>query len=577
MGIFTDNNTFASRMESFIHLFETPSGSGTPKARASMPECLPPEVEEGNVEYKLKLVNPSPSRLEHLVTQLKWRLQEGEGEAIYEIGVGDNGMYVGLTGEELESSLKTLNVMASKLGAHTALLRRSDLENNGIVPARQVAEVLVRRVPDDQQFIDIRLAVLGNVDAGKSTLLGVLTHDELDNGRGRARLNLFRHLHEIQTGRTSSISHEILGFSSKGEVVNYSESRTAEDICEQSTKLITFIDLAGHHKYLRTTIFGLTGHSPDFAMLVIAGNAGIVGTTKEHLGLVMALKVPTFVILNKNDVCLPTTMERTCRVLDRLLKSPGCNKVPMVVQTEDDVITAATNFNSNQVTPIFTVSCVTGENLNLVKKFLNLVPPSRSPMDQERLSQELTEYQVDEIFNVPGTGPVVGGTLERGVLREGDQLLLGPSTSGNFQPVTVLSVKRNRASCRVVRAGQAASVAISGIDRNLLRKGMVLTDPVQKPHSCFGFWADVFLLYHTTSISKRFQATVYIRNVIQTAVIEEMNKESLRTGQRAKIRFRFMKQPEYVRQGSRIFFREGHTKGVGQVLNVIYHNPDTNR
>ena len=68
------------------------------------------------------------------------------------------------------------------------------------------------------QFIDIRLAVLGNVDTGKSTLLGVLTHDELDNGRGRARLNLFRHLHEIQTGRTSSISHEILGFNSKGEV-----------------------------------------------------------------------------------------------------------------------------------------------------------------------------------------------------------------------------------------------------------------------------------------------------------------------------------------------------------------------
>ena len=54
-------------------------------------------------------------------------------------------------------------------------------------------------------------------------------------------------------------------------------------------------------------------------------------------------------------------------------------------------------------------------------------------------------------------------------------------------------------------------------------------------------------------------------------------QESLRTGQRAKIRFRFMKQPEYIRQGSRIFFREGHTKGVGQVLNVIYHNPDTNR
>ena len=40
----------------------------------------------------------------------------------------------------------------------------------------------------------------------------------MDNGRGRARLNLFRHLHEIQSGRTSSISHEILGFNSNGEV-----------------------------------------------------------------------------------------------------------------------------------------------------------------------------------------------------------------------------------------------------------------------------------------------------------------------------------------------------------------------
>lgn len=68
------------------------------------------------------------------------------------------------------------------------------------------------------QFLDLRVAVLGNVDSGKSTLLGVLTQGELDNGRGRARLNLFRHLHEIQSGRTSSISFEILGFNSKGEV-----------------------------------------------------------------------------------------------------------------------------------------------------------------------------------------------------------------------------------------------------------------------------------------------------------------------------------------------------------------------
>ena len=48
-----------------------------------------------------------------------------------------------------------------------------------------------------------------------------------------------------------------------------------EEICERSTKLITLIDLCGHTKYLKTTIFGLTGYSPDFAMLVVSANSGM--------------------------------------------------------------------------------------------------------------------------------------------------------------------------------------------------------------------------------------------------------------------------------------------------------------
>lgn len=178
---------------------------------------LPPEAEEGNIEYKLKLVNPTQYRFEHLATQMKWRLQEGRGEAVYQIGVEDNGMLVGLPEEDMRTSLKTLHQLAAKVGADITVLRQSEIDEDSDVP-RSIAEVLIRKVPDDQQFLDLRVAVLGNVDSGKSTLLGVLTQGELDNGRGRARLNLFRHLHEIQTGRTSSISFEILGFNSQGEV-----------------------------------------------------------------------------------------------------------------------------------------------------------------------------------------------------------------------------------------------------------------------------------------------------------------------------------------------------------------------
>lgn len=57
------------------------------------------------------------------------------------------------------------------------------------------------------------------VDAGKSTMLGVLVKGGLDDGRGKARVNLFRHKHEVESGRTSSVGMEIMGFDTKGNVV----------------------------------------------------------------------------------------------------------------------------------------------------------------------------------------------------------------------------------------------------------------------------------------------------------------------------------------------------------------------
>lgn len=530
---------------------------------------LPPEAEEGNIEYKLKLVNPTQYRFEHLATQMKWRLQEGRGEAVYQIGVEDNGMLVGLPEEDMRTSLKTLHQLAAKVGADITVLRQSEIDEDSDVP-RSIAEVLIRKVPDDQQFLDLRVAVLGNVDSGKSTLLGVLTQGELDNGRGRARLNLFRHLHEIQTGRTSSISFEILGFNSQGEVVNYSESRTAEEICESASKMITFIDLAGHHKYLKTTIFGLTSYCPDFAMLVVSANTGIAGTTREHLGLAMALKVPIFIVISKVDLCTRATVERTVRQLERILKQPGCNKVPMVVGNKDDAVTAAQQFaQSPSITPIFTLSSVSGESLDLIKVFFNIIPPLSNSKEQEELMQQLTEFQVDEIYSVPEVGTVVGGTLYSGICREGDDLVVGPTDVGQFHKLTVGSIQRNRSACRVLRAGQAATLALGDFDRSLLRKGMVMVSPEMDPTICWTFEAEIVLLFHAKTFHKGFQVTVHIGNVRQTAIVEAVyGKEELRTGEKAEVRFRFIKHPEYLKVGAKILFREGVTKGIGHVTKL---------
>ncbi|XP_052769653.1 GTP-binding protein 2-like [Mya arenaria] len=537
-----------------------------PRDTERLPENLPPEVEEGNVEYKLKLVNPSAERLEHLVTQMKWRLEEGQGEAIYEIGVEDNGLLVGLMETELQASVASLEHMAERLGATLTVLRERCIDDENGEEQRRALEILVRKVPDDQKFIDLRLTVLGNVDSGKSTLLGVLTHGELDNGRGKARQNLFRHLHEIQTGRTSCISHEILGFNNKGEVVNYSESRSVEEICEASSKLITLIDLAGHHKYLKTTIFGLTCYSPDFSMLVVSANTGMAGTTKEHLGFALALKVPIFVVVTKVDMCRKFFIEKTVSQLEKILKSPGCKKIPVRIANEDDAITAAQNFDTDKIVPIFCISSVNGANLPLLFKFLNLIPPLNK--DRDKLVQLPTEYQIDGVFSVPGVGNVVGGRLHSGSVREGDQLMLGPYEDGQFQSVKVKTVHRHRLPCRLIQAGQASTVALHDVEREHLRKGMVLVSS-ELVGACMEFEADVYLLYHDTRVCPGFRTTVHVGNVCQSVQIMEIkDKTAIKTNQKAQVIFKFMKQPEYIRVGSRLLFRQGTAKGVGEVIKI---------
>lgn len=66
-------------MDSFVGLFDPDCQDENRNSQnTNVIKALPPEAAEGNIEYKLKLVNPSSSRFEHLVTQMKWRLREGK-------------------------------------------------------------------------------------------------------------------------------------------------------------------------------------------------------------------------------------------------------------------------------------------------------------------------------------------------------------------------------------------------------------------------------------------------------------------------------------------------------------------
>jgi GTPase len=61
----------------------------------------------------------------------------------------------------------------------------------------------------------------------------------------------------------------------------------------------TVPDLAGHERYLKTTLYGLTSGAPSCVMLVIGANAGVIGMSKEHLAVALALSVPIVVCITK--------------------------------------------------------------------------------------------------------------------------------------------------------------------------------------------------------------------------------------------------------------------------------------
>ncbi|KAG7306963.1 GTP-binding protein 1 [Plutella xylostella] len=532
------------------------------------PEQGSPQVEEkafvetetdySSIRGKMVLVSPSADQFELLQKQLMERLEHGNGEIIYDVGVGEDGR--GLSESELSAAAATLCSIAAAARVSCVELRRWG------APAARCAQFLLRQPIRHTDFMEIRVAVVGNVDAGKSTLLGVLTHGELDNGRGYARQRLFRHKHEMESGRTSSVGNDILGFDDTGNVVNKPDHGTLDwvKICERSSKVITFIDLAGHERYLKTTVFGMTGHAPDFGMLMIGANAGIVGMTKEHLGLALALSVPVFVVVTKIDMCPPNVLQDNLKLLIRILKSSGCRKVPVMVKTKDDVIVSATNFVSQRLCPIFQVSNVSGENLELLTMFLNLLK-TRMPA----LHDQPAEFQIDDTYSVPGVGTVVSGTTLQGVIKLNDTLLLGPDPLGHFTPITVKSIHRKRMTVPEVRGGQTASFALKKIKRSQIRKGMVMVSPQLSPQACWQFEGEILVLHHPTTISSRYQAMVHCGSIRQTASILSMSRDCLRTGDKALVRFRFIKHPEYLKRGQRMVFREGRTKAVGNVLRVI--------
>ncbi|KAI5846695.1 hypothetical protein BZA05DRAFT_133993 [Tricharina praecox] len=474
---------------------------------------LAAEPQIGPTEYKLSLVRggKSEGRLEQLTTQLLWRLQqstsyhgtslaskspeaissllqESKG-ALYEIGIADDGTFIGLEEEELEASLDVLRTMAEKLGTSVTVTRKvfvktveqrdvdhakfklaehliarargkakngrgknfkevPDLAHYEVDPADAekfhipklgarlwVAEALIKpydgtnrmdatsggdsRPAESNHTEQLRISLTGSTTCGKSTLLGTLTTGDLDNGRGKSRLSLLRHRHELVTGVTSSVAWEIVGYKPEGSippsdedadcgffggaepepdddgasrVVNYATGNISSwtDIhgAAEGGRIVFMSDSAGQLKYRRTTVRSLVGWAPHYAAIIIPANdcesedgtPGLSDASRIHMELCIKLDLPLIVIFTKMDIASKTGLRAVLSSVLSTLKASG--KRPLMVQKSAKIMDTCTAVAAEPdvAVPIVFTSSVKGDGINLVHDLLMNLPMPKPPV-----------------------------------------------------------------------------------------------------------------------------------------------------------------------------------------------------
>lgn len=524
---------------------------------------LDQEEDEGNIEYKLELLSLDDVKFNKRLTQMKYRVYEGSGEAFYFIGVQDNGTIIGLNKDEYNESVDNIKKIAEKIDC--SVIKISEYNKND----NYVGEYLIRE-NDNKNCIDIKIGVAGNVDSGKSTTIGTLTKGILDDGRGKARVHVFNYKHEVDSGRTSSIGHQIMGYDKEGNIIN---NLSWIDIAKKSVKIISFFDLAGHEKYLRTTIYGLSSIYPDYCLIMIGANMGINHMTREHIGLCLNLKIPFIILVTKIDIVPTNVLEETMQKINNICKN-RIRKIPYIVKNISDIINIVKNIKSDSIVPIIQISNVTNYNLDLVKTLFNLLPVRNEYYHNVNKPIELL---IDNTYSVIGHPSIVSGLLKSGTLKVNDNLLLGPFYDGTYRQVKVRSIHINYRDMKEVKPGSFICVSLKNILRKEIKKGMVLLqDDNNLKVSVKRFVAQIHILHSPTTVRKGYEPFLHIEHVRQSVKIIEINKiESkeddsyLRTGDKALVKLEFLIRPEYIKNNMRIIFRENKVKAVGKIVEIL--------
>ncbi len=297
----------------------------------------------------------------------------------------------------------------------------------------------------DRSKPHVNVGTIGHVDHGKTTLTAAITKVMAEKGMANFRDfgSIDNAPEERARGVTIAIAH-----------VEY----------ESETRHYAHVDCPGHADYIKNMITGAA--QMDGAVLVVSAPDGPMPQTREHILLARQVEVPRILVaLNKVDMMddeeLLELVELEVRELLTTYDFPG-----------DD-------------TPIVRVSALNaleGETeamegvANLVQAMDDYIPIPARLTDQAFL------MPIEDVFGIKGRGTVVTGRVERGTLKQGEEIEI--IRSGGVRKTVATGLEMFHKLLDTTEAGDAVGILLRGVDRDEVERGQVVVKPgSMKPHT----------------------------------------------------------------------------------------------
>ncbi|MFO7863890.1 MAG: elongation factor Tu [Salinivirgaceae bacterium] len=388
----------------------------------------------------------------------------------------------------------------------------------------------------DRSKPHVNIGTIGHVDHGKTTLTAAITTVLAKKGFGEVRDfdSIDNAPEEKERGITINSAH-----------VEYSTAN----------RHYAHVDCPGHADYVKNMVTGAA--QMDGAILVVAATDGPMPQTREHILLARQVNVPKIVVfLNKVDM-----------VEDEELIE--------LVEMEVRELLDFYEFDGDEA-PIIKGSALGGLNgdekweekiMELMDAVDSWIPLPKRDVDKPFL------MPVEDVFSITGRGTVATGRIETGIVKTGEEVqIMGLGAEGKKSVIT--GVEMFRKILDEGQAGDNVGLLLRGIDKNEIKRGMVIAHPKTiTPHTKFK--AEVYVLKKEeggrhTPFHNNYRPQFYLRTLDVTgSVTLPEGTEMVMPGDNVSIMVELI-YPVAVDQGLRFAIREGgRTVGAGQVTEII--------